>query len=81
VDRSELPPEDQAYVREKARRMVGLGVLHQIQLWARKYQEEEAFKRRAAKIIAIACAVLVAGCALLVLTAPGVLQTVFRLLS
>ena len=59
--RTELPPEEQAYIREKARRMVGLGVLVQIQRWARKYQEEQVFKRKAATMIAIVCAVLVAG--------------------
>ena len=76
-----LSPEDDAVVREKARRMVGLGVLHQIQLFARRYQEEQALKRRMARTIAIVLAIMTVAGGLVFMANPTLLTALFRSFS
>lgn len=79
--RSRLSPEEQALIQDKTQWLVGYIGLRKIQQFVREFQEEEAFKRRAAKIITVCCAVLVVAGALLYIGAPGVLEALFRMFS
>ena len=79
--RSDLSPEEQAAIREKTRRMVGYIGLRKIDRLVREFQEEEAFKRKAARIITLCCAALLVAGALLYVGAPGWLEALFRMFS